>query len=241
MAIFIVVMGAGAMIGTYVFYGHDMYGGPFAVFNTTLKWWPWAYALVLSLGIGVCWSTLLLRRIAMGIVILTLVGNLWIFGGSWLAQPKTHLGRLDGYAWFTDAEPEQRAIIEVLKTLPKGVVMESVPPNPSGPCITIAQFTGHYSLGGWIGHEMLWRGARIDLVALGNGRDAFYNSQLKDPVSWLNAAMPGGVNYIVWLDRDSARGPNNWPGVNDSIKSAYDWKEINTIGDTHWGIWVRKY
>jgi len=244
MAAFIIIVGAGALIGTYVFYVHDLYGGEFAVFNTTLKWWPWAYALMTCLGIAVCWVGVTRRVFTIGIIMLMLAGNLWITGRSWYARiqdPKTkeHIGRMDGYAWFIDV-PEQRGIYEVMKNLPQGVALESVPLNPSGPCITIAQFTGHYSMGGWIGHEMLWRGERIDLARLQDNRDAFYRGELKDPLSWLATATSGGIDYVIWMDRDNARAPNNWNNINEAIKSRYDWKLVNQIGETYWGVWIRR-
>ncbi|MCE0483489.1 MAG: DUF2298 domain-containing protein [Methylacidiphilales bacterium] len=237
--IFIVTVCGGAIVGTYLFHVHDVYGGQYNVFNTTLKWWPWAYALMLVWGIAICWNAPIFRRLIWVIVVLTMMGNLWILGRDWYFDSKEHMGRLDGYAWFTE-KPEQRAIFEVLESLPRGVVMESVPFNPGGPCITVAQFSGHYSLGGWVGHEMLWRGAREDLVNLADGRDAFYNGKLEDPVNWLTSATPGGVDYIVWLERDNVRGPYGWPGINASIESAYVWKEVARIGETRWGIWIRR-
>lgn len=239
MAAFITLVGAGALAGTYFFYVHDVYGGPFAIFNTTLKWWPWVYALISCLGIAVCWEGRGLRLFIVGIVLLMMAGNLWITGRSWYNRSKEHAGRFDGYAWFTNV-PEQRGICTLLRGMPKGVALESVPLDASGPCITIAQFTGHYSAGGWIGHEMLWRSGRMDLVKLEENRDAFYEGKLKDPLSWLETAAPGGIDYIVWLNRDNTRAPNNWTNINETIKSRYDWRLINQIGDTYWGVWIRR-
>src|SRR5208283_1023699 len=104
--------------GTYFFYLHDVYGGVFAVFNTTLKWWPWVYALVLVLGWMSIWPHRILRNIGYLILLLTLVGNIDIFGLYWQNASKGHMGRMDGYAWFTD-DSNQRSIYQQLQALPR--------------------------------------------------------------------------------------------------------------------------
>lgn len=40
-----------------------------------------------------------------------------------------------------------------------------------------------------------------------------------------------------------AEGPSRLAGgrgVNEAIKSRYDWKLVNRIGQTYWGIWLRR-
>ncbi|MCE0485018.1 MAG: DUF2298 domain-containing protein [Methylacidiphilales bacterium] len=238
-ALFTVTVGIGALLGTYFFYIHDIYGGDAAVFNTTLKWWPWTYALVLMLGLISVWRNLVLRRLGLIVMVLTLVGNLWIFSTYWWNNSHPHMGRLDGYAWFTD-NTEQNAIYQQLQTMPRGVVLESSTPNSADTGTSLALFTGHYSLGGWTGHEILWREGREDIARLAENRDKFYTGKLENPASWLRAAVPGGVDYIVWINKDNDRGLDIWPVINDAIKEDYDWRSTFDYNKGHWGMWVRK-
>jgi hypothetical protein len=189
-----------------------------------------------------------LRILMVFIVALTLPGNLFLFGFfDWYRQIKgeadqnqLHSGRLDGYAWFTESSHAKDCVYRYLKGLPQGVVMESTPFDHAAPCITLAQFTGHYSLGGWVPHEELWRSySRMDLQLMSDDRDSFYDGTLPDPRSWLAGITPGGVDYIVWLDRDNARADHNWQKTNDEIKSDYDWHMIEQVGDTYTGIWIK--
>ncbi len=40
-----------ALLATEFLYNHDIYGGAWARFNSTLKWWQWVYAgVILTLG-----------------------------------------------------------------------------------------------------------------------------------------------------------------------------------------------
>jgi len=240
LARFTVIVGIGSMIGTYFFYLHDVYGGVFAVFNTTLKWWPWVYALVLMLGLMSIWPYLILRRIGYVIIFLTLVGNLYIYGLYWQNTPKDHMGRMDGYAWFTDVGNEQRSVYQQLQTLPKGVVLESTTPNTADTGNSLALFTGQYSLGGWTGHEKLWREGRADIDQLAANREKFYSGTMDNAASWLRGIVPGGVTYIVWLNRDNDRGLQIWPKINDAIKDDYDWRSTYEYNEGHWGMWVKK-
>ena len=236
---FVVIAGLGAMMGTYFFYVHDVYGGEAAVFNTTLKWWPWVYAFVFTLGLMVVWSWRPLRLGAIAICVLTLVGNLYVYYTYWRDAPRNHVGRMDGYAWFTDNQNHE-AIYEQLLTMPKGVVLESSAPGSADTGTSLALFTGQYSLGGWVGHELLWHRLRDDLQGLGDSRDKFYNGTLENAPSWLRGIVPGGVTYIVWLNRDNDRGLDIWPKINDAIKEDYDWKSTFEYDKGHWGMWVRK-
>ena len=239
LARFTVIVGIGAMAGTYFFYLHDVYGGIFAVFNTTLKWWPWAYALVLMLGLMSLWPHRILRNIACLILLLTLVGNIYIFGLYWQDASKKHMGRLDGYAWFTD-DNNQKSIYQQLQALPQGVVLESTAPDSADTGTSLALFTGQYALGGWTGHEMLWRGGREDIDRLAANRDKFYGGTLENAASWLRGAVPGGVTYIVWLNRDNDRGLDIWPKINDQIKDDYDWHSTFEYSQGHWGMWIKR-
>lgn len=51
LSVFFMVIWGIALIATEFLYNHDIYGGPYARFNSTLKWWQWVYAgIVVTLG-----------------------------------------------------------------------------------------------------------------------------------------------------------------------------------------------
>ena len=125
---------------TYFFHIDDGYGGTEAIFNSAMKWWPWVYTATVMLGLVCIWPHKFLRGIGVGLLFLSLAGNLYIFYLYWEKTPKEHMGRLDGYAWFTD-DLHQRSIYEELQSLPKGVVLESILPQTAAPSLSIAQFT----------------------------------------------------------------------------------------------------
>jgi len=234
----IVVVGLVIMAGTFFIEMHSIYGGTFEIYDTAMKWWGWVFTSTLMLGLMCVWPHPVLRSIAVVFLALTILANSYILGEYWWYNPKDHMGRLDGYAWFTD-DPHQNAIYQELQSLPKGVLLESAPDNAAA-AISLAQFSGHYSLGGWTWFEMFWRGNPDDIFQLETNRNKFYNGTLNNPESWLQGIVPGGVTYIVWLQRDNQRGPKNWAKINDQIKDDYDWRETYQDGDDHWGIWMQR-
>ena len=234
----VVVVGFISLIVTYFFEIFNGYTGIYEIYDTTMKWWPWVFTFLIMMGLICIWPYRNLRVIVIPFFVLTILANSYIMGAYWWTTPKDHLGRLDGYAWFTDV-PHQEAIYEQLQTLPKGVVLESAPDSGSA-AITLAQFSGHYSLGGWTFFELFWRGNRQDIVQLEQNRDKFYNGKLDNAASWLRGIVPGGVDYIVWLNRDNDRGLDIWPKINDAIKDDYDWRSTFEYNLGHWGMWVKK-
>ena len=236
---FTAVVGLGALVGTYLFYVHDVYGGNEAIFNTTLKWWPWVYALVLMLGLIAAWPHRLLRWGAIFILSSTILFNSYIFLQQWRVLPKNHAGQLDGYAWFKE-NPQHRDIYLELQGLPKGVVLESLDSTAPDSGCSLSLFTGHSSVGGWTGHELLWRGGRTDIEWLQKYREQFYEGTLENPASWLRSIVPGGVDYVVWLNRDNDRSLKVWPILNEQLKNDYDWRPTYQHAEGHWGIWIKR-
>lgn len=235
----VAVVGLSTMIGTYFFHIHDNYGGSFQIYNSTMKWWPWVYTTTVMLGLICVWPHKIWRSICLGLLFLSMAGSLYIFGYYWEKAAKNHMGRLDGYAWFTD-DNVQKAVYEQALSLPKGVLIESVPPGAGSPALSIAQFTGNYSLAGYPAHEIQWRGDREDLTRIGENLDKFYEGALADPAGWLRGVVPGGVTYVVWLSRDNDRGLQIWPKLNEQLKGDYDWRSTYEYNAAHWGMWVQR-
>ena len=237
----VVILGLLTLSGTYFYHVDDDYGGMFEIFNTSMKWWPWVYTLLITLGFACVWSNKTVRFVGIMILSLSMAGNLYLFANYWLTGSKVHAGRFDGYAWFTD-DLFQRSIYEQLLSLPKGVVIESTPPLPisAAPSLSLAQFTGNYSVAGYSRHEVLWRGGREDLIQFTDTVDQFYLGLVADPVPWLRSVVPGGITYIIWMGRDNDRGLQIWPKINEQIKAEYDWRSTFEDRDAHWGIWIKR-
>lgn len=252
-AVFILVTGFGSLECTYYLYIHDIYGANEAIFNTALKWWPWAYALAVIGGLICMWradnQTFVLRLIVVLILGSTISANTTIYAYDWwrkfyFAWPGpgrvSHVGQMEGYGWLSE-NTFDASTLQMLTTLPHGVVLESRMPDAADTGAAIALYTGHSQVGAWTYHEQLWRGDRPDLGDIAAKRDLFYSGNLPNPIPWLNAAAPGGVDYIVWLQRDNDVARTSWPAINESLKSEYDWRQSFTDNASYFGIWVRRH
>ena len=239
---FATIVGLGASLGTYFFYVHDIYGGSEAIFNTSLKWWPWSYALVIMLGIIAVWSYRIPRYIVTFILVSSILFNSYIFARFWLFGQKStqhHRGKMNGYAWFQEDSVNRDIYLE-MQNLPKGVLLESDVSNTYDVGCSLSLFTGHYSLGGYTGHESLWRGYRSDLEQIRLKREVFFKGLLDDPLSWLRGVVPGGVDYITWLRRDNDQGLEIWPKLNEQLKAEYDWRCTFEDREARFGIWIKR-
>jgi hypothetical protein len=212
---------------------------PLKIADATIAWWPWSYAFVITLGLTSIWRIRSLRLIGGSLIFLTMVGNTYIMGHYYFDCPKPDAGHLDGYTWFTE-DGIQGAIYQQLKALPRGIVLESSDPNAPDCGNTLALFSGQYSLGGWTNHELASHPGRIDLRDMATNRDNFYLGKLDDPVAWLKHAAPGGVDYIVWLNRDNDRSLDIWAKLNEKLKDQYDWHPTREYNLGRWGMWIKR-
>jgi uncharacterized membrane protein len=226
---------------TELFYNHDVYGGVWNRFNSTLKWWSWVYAgIILTLGAMNLGSKSRVCRYGTLILLLPVL----IFGvdlGRQFARdlgkiPKETVGKLAGSMWI-DRDPVIKDLIILLAARPDGVTLESglVLANTESPAVTL--FAGKQSLLGWPWHETTWRGPFLEIRERQLQIAEFYQGTLPDSLSWL---LHNNVKYVLWLPRDNVDGNSRYPLVSDAISSRYFWHHM--YGDNRnlaIGYWQR--
>jgi len=226
---------------SFFFHIDDYLGG---IYNTSLKWWPWAFSLVMLLGFAVAWKNRIARIFAVILTLLPVAGYLCMIGPEWWYSGKGHMGRLDGSAYLRD-DAEQGFLLDYLNSLPRGVLLQSCPNNDPEGVTTFAQFTPHYSLGGSDDHERIWRGYwRPDFQHFDEEKLQFYQNKLSDPRQWL---LDHGADYVLWFEPDNIRDNNAgltyWPAINEHLKGAYVWHSFvfpDAQPPIHpVGVWVR--
>jgi len=211
------------LAGTEFFYNHDVYGGIWSRFNSTLKWWPWVYAgVILTLGASNLGSSSRLCRYGTLFFIVPVL----IFGvdlaGDFARLPKNAAGKLSGSAWI-DRDPVIRDMIIELGTRPDGITLESglVLANTESPAVSL--FAGKQDLLGWPWHETTWRGAFIEIAERQRQITAFYEGELPDPLPWL---LHNNVRYILWLPRDNVGGNMRFHPIFEAIRPRYFWHRM---------------
>ncbi len=241
LARFFIPMSIALLLFTY-FVHLDDYWGPYV--NTSMRWWPWAYAFVLILGFGMLWPmSRVVRFGSIGVMALTIVPYLYLCALQGFHGPL--LSQLDGSLPLR-IRVEQNAILNFLNNSPQGTILESGSEIGSDNYPRYAPFTDDYSLGGWLEREMVWRGnARPDLQRLRDDRNAFYKGELADPLGWLTSHR---VTYAIWgsddNERDDRKGFDRWQKINAAVSSTYEWRDFGRpdlpIGQVPLGIWVRR-
>ncbi|HEY5078569.1 MAG TPA: DUF2298 domain-containing protein [Opitutaceae bacterium] len=221
---------------TELFFNHDVYGGVWSRFNTTLKWWPWVYAgIILTLGAANLGSRSAVCRYGT----LLLLAPTLMFGVDIAVQfagsSKDSFGVLEGSGWIKD--PVLRDMITELKSRPDGVALESgiKMENTEAPAVSL--FGGKMSLLGWPWHETTWRGSFLEIrVRLQENID-FYEGKIADPLNWL---LHNNVRYVLWLPRDNGDANARFRPLFDRIKSRYYWHQMYGNGESFAvGYWER--
>jgi hypothetical protein len=236
-SIFLVVIWSIALVATEFTYNHDLYGGPWGRFNSTLKWWQWVYAgIILTLGANNLGSrSRLCRYGTLGLLVPTLVFA-YDLGVQFAAGPKDSVGQLSGAAWI-NRDIVLRDMIVELASRPDGVTLESGldMANTESPAITL--FANKQSLLGWPWLEEALRGSFIEIPERFDQINKFYLGKSPEPLRWL---IHNNVRYILWLPRDNADNNSRFLPILDAIKSRYYWH--GTYGnnrDFAIGFWER--
>jgi len=237
LALFFVAMWCAALVATEVFYNHDLYAGPYARFNSTLKWWQWVYAgIVLTLGGMNLGSRSRVCRYGTMLMLVPTLAFTYDMGRQFIGVKKPSFGQLSGSMW-TARDPVVNALIEDLSARADGVTLESglVMANSESPAVTL--FSGKQSLLGWPWLEEAWRGSFLEVNHRLSQMNQFYSNALPDPLAWL---LHYDVRYILWLQRDNVEHNGRFQPINEKIKSRYFWHHFyGNDGDVAIGYWER--
>ncbi|MCZ2155812.1 MAG: hypothetical protein LC114_18245, partial [Bryobacterales bacterium] len=173
------------LLVTELLYNDDLYGGAWSRFNTTLKWWPWAYAgIVLTVGpLNLGAASRICRYGTMLLLLPTCVFAIDL-GRRYLNTERRSVGNLSGAGW-TQKDPVIADLIAILGARPDGVTIESglEMTNTSSPAVTL--FARKQSLLGWPWHETTWRGDFPEIRERFADIKAFYAGTMEDPLAWL--------------------------------------------------------
>ena len=214
----------------------DVYVGKYNRFNTALKWWPYfAAGAVLWCGAWGLASRKRWLRMATAVPLLVVAAYAGDLAWSWAATPKLSFGRLDGAAWL-QRDPASSAMLEWLRTQPRGVAMELwSAPAFSNSC-AIPLFAGHRLLLGWPAHESLWRGERPEVSQREAEIRMFYQGTMPEALRWLKT---NEVSFVLWLSAQNDLPAGTWQKIQDSIGAECDWHEFDRAGDARIGLWSR--
>jgi uncharacterized membrane protein len=227
-------------------YVDDIYAGPFNRFNSTLKWWPWIWSgvLVSTAAINLSGPIRFSRYLTAGVLAVVSL-YAWDLGRFVVRySPGGNIGHLYGSAWINE-DAQQKAILEHLTVLPKGLTLENMAEGAYTPGGAYALFAQQPAYMGWKAHEGLWRNYRPDVDARFNNLKQFYTGTLPNSREWL---VDNNIEYIIWLKGDNALNKEGVPPENrfrlidDQIREDYLWKEFYGVDDNfRVGFWMRRH
>jgi hypothetical protein len=231
LALFFVVVWGIALVATEFLYNHDLYGGPYARFNSTLKWWQWVYAgIIVTLGaINLGSKSRICRYGTLFFLLSTLpftydLGTQFVnaFRESAAKKSDSAIGHLSGAMWI-ERDPVIKDMIVELSNRPDGITIESGlrMENTESPAVTL--FSGKQSLLGWPWLEEAWRGPFLEINQRYLQINAFYDGSLPDRLDWL---LHNDVAYILWLPRDNTDANIRFAVLQNEIKSRYYWHHM---------------
>lgn len=220
------------LAATELFYNHDVNGGTWERFNSTLKWWGWIYAGgVLTLGALNLGSRSRLARYGSLVVILLPCVQAYDYGRQFAETPKPSLGKIDGTYWIT-SDYTIRDIISSLKTRPDGICIDSNLTHANTDATIVAVFANKQCLLGWPVQEGIWRENRMDVNTRLADITKFYQGKMDDPLSWL---IKNDVRYILWMQKDNDHLNERFLPLKEKIKSRYAWEQYAGTG-TDWAV-----
>ena len=235
-----------ALVLTEFFYNHDIYGGPWSRFNSTLKWWQWVFAgIIMTLGaanLGARSRACRYATLAFLLGTLPYARDLFVqfrsgYQKSAAAGKDSSIGHLSGAQWI-ERDPVVRDMIVELGNRPDGVTLESglAMENTESPAVTL--FSGKQSLLGWPWLEEAWRGSFLEINQRYVSITSLYNGTMDDPLSWL---LHFNVAYVLWLPRDNADNNSRFGPLNEKIRSGYYWHHMyGNDKDFAIGFWQRR-
>jgi uncharacterized membrane protein len=237
LSIFLIAIWCLALAGTEMFYNHDLYGGAFARFNSTLKWWQWVYAgIIMTLGASNLGSRSRICRYGTLILLLPNLSFAYDLGRQFAAGSRASIGQLAGTAWI-DRDPVIRDLIIELASRPDGVTLESGLQMANSESPAVSLFSNKQNLLGWPWLEEAFRGSYLEVPERFDQINKFYAGTAPDPLRWL---LHNNVRYVLWLPRDNGDKNSRFGPLKEKIKSRYYWH--GTYGndqDFAVGFWER--
>jgi uncharacterized membrane protein len=237
LSLFFVCLWAVLLAATEIFYNHDINGGTWERFNSSLKWWGWIYAAgVLSLGSLNLGSRSRFCRYASLVVILLPCVQVYDYARQFVETPKESVGKLDGSDWLT-RDFALRDIVSALQALPDGVCIDSNNSFANTDATALAIFANKQAFMGWPVQEGIWREFRTEVRDRVSQVNAFYGGKIDDPLGWL---LANNVRYVLWLQKDNDDLNARFLPLWAKIKSRYAWHHF-AGNDGNWavGFWER--
>jgi hypothetical protein len=225
------------LAGTEIFYNHDINGGTWERFNSTLKWWGWIYAGgVLTLGALNLSARSRLCRYASLVVILLPCAMIYDYGRQFVETPKDTMGHLDGTYWIT-RDTALRDIVSALKSRPDGICIDSNLAFANTDANVLGLFGNKKAYLGWPVQEGIWREFRTEIRDRQAEVAAFFAGKMADPLAWL---LKNDIRYVLWLQKDNDDLNARFLPMDAKIKSRYVWRHYAGT-DTDWavGFWER--
>lgn len=221
-----------------LFYIDDVYSGDAQRFNTTLKWWPF---IIAALGLMFAPTALTHPNKRIKLTAWLAVGILIIPSAYEYARAtkgtNAQRARWEGDGYYL-AIPEAKAILQILRGLPQGVVLEYQPPNSHAfTPIIYGVHSGKYTWIGWSWHQELWRGPQPEVLRRRQETAKFYLGQIENPSEW---AQDNGIDYIVWsssLHPKANLTKELRVSLNEKLKHEFVWHQG---ADENSGVWVSK-
>jgi uncharacterized membrane protein len=237
LSLFFVGLWAVLLAATEIFYNHDINGGTWERFNSTLKWWGWIYAAgVLSLGaLNLCSRSRFCRYASLVVVLLPCI-QIYDYGRQFVETPKESLGMLDGTYWIT-RDIALRDMVSALQERPDGICLDSGVTFANTDATTLAIYANKQAFMGWPVQEGIWREFRTEVRDRVAQVDDFYKGRLEDPLKWLSE---NNVRYVLWLQKDNDNQNARFVPLWDKIRSRYAWRHFaGNDGDWAVGFWER--
>jgi uncharacterized membrane protein len=225
------------MVGTEVFYVHDVKAGTLERYNSTLKWWSWIYAGgILTLGAANLASRSRLCRYGSFAMILVPCFQVYDYGRFFIVEPKPSAGHMEGSHWLT-RDATLGYMIRTLSERPDGICLESNITLENTEASVIGVFANKQALVGWPTQENIWRAGQTEIEQRMGEVNDFYADKMRDPLAWL---LQNNVRYVLWLQRDNDNQNCRFAPLWRKIGSRYTWRHFyGNDGDWAVGFWER--
>jgi uncharacterized membrane protein len=232
LSLFFVCLWAVLLAATEIFYNHDINGGTWERFNSTLKWWGWIYAGgILTLGSLNLGSRSRFCRYASLLVILLPCAQIYDYGRQFVETPKDAMGKIEGTDCLT-RDFALRDMVSALAARPDGICLDSGVTFGNTDATMLAIYGNKQAFMGWPVQEGIWRENRTEVRDRVAQVDAFYHGKIDDPLRWLT---DNNVRYVLWLQKDNDHLNERFAPLWTKIKSRYTWQHF-AGNDGDWSV-----